>query len=306
MKLAIFNPILYHMTLEESLKYMVSLGVKAMELGCGGYPGTKHADVSELYKDADKRKRLQDTFAKYGVEIVALSVHGNPVHPDRKTADTAAAELDQAITLAHQMNVPTVVGFSGCPGDGVSKCPNWVTCAWPTEFGQLLEWQWNEVLIPFWKAKAKAAADAKVRIAIEMHPGFTVHNPSSMMRLRRAAGDAVGANFDPSHLIWQGVNVAEAVKYLKGAIHHVHAKDTMFNENIKAYKGVLDTDPYEGVESRSWFFRSVGYGAGDFKGLISSLRMTGYGGPVSIEHEDPLYSPQEGLERAVRNLQGLL
>lgn len=306
MKLAIFNPILASKTLEDSLQYMVSLNVKAMELGCGGYPGTAHADVGELYKDAGKREKLLDLFRKYGVEISALSVHGNPVHPDKTVAGKAAAELDKAVDVAHKMGVPVVVGFSGCPGDGQSKCPNWVICAWPTEFGELLEWQWNEVLIPYWKAAAKTAAAAGVKIALEMHPGFSVYNPSSLMRLRKAAGNAIGANFDPSHLIWQGVNLPDAVKYLKGAIFHVHAKDTMFNENVKNYKGVLDTDPYEGLENRSWFFRSVGYGQGDFKGLIAALRMTGYDGPISIEHEDPLYAPEEGLEKAVRNLQAIL
>ncbi|MDR0856174.1 MAG: sugar phosphate isomerase/epimerase, partial [Clostridiales bacterium] len=243
---------------------------------------------------------------KYGIEICALSVHGNGVHPDKKVADLATEEFDKACAVASRLGVDRIVTFSGCPGDKTSSVPNWVTCSWPTEFGELLEWQWEEVLIPYWKKEAAVAADAGVKVAFEMHPGFCVHSPATLMRLRAAVGDAVGANFDPSHLIWQGIDLAESIKYLGAAIYHFHAKDTMFNPSVKAVTGVLDTKPYTKETDRAWLFRTVGYGACDFRGMLSALRMVGYDRAISIEHEDSLMTVREGLEKAIRTLQDII
>jgi DNA-(apurinic or apyrimidinic site) lyase len=89
------------------------------------------------------------------------------------------------------------------------------------------------------------------------------------------------------------------------AIHHFHAKDTRVYEEQARTRGVLDTQPYADVADRSWSFRSVGYGHGEshWKDVVSTLQMVGYDGVLSIEHEDPLASPTEGLEKAVDVLQ---
>ena len=201
------------------------------------------------------------------------------------------------------LGVDTIIGFSGCPGDcPESKNPNWVTCAWPDDYTQILEWQWNEVLIPYWKETAKLAKEIGIKkIAFELHPGFCVYNTKTMLRLREAVGDMIGANLDPSHLFWQGIDPCYAIKALKGAIYHFHAKDTKIDEFNTKTTGVLDTENYGHIENRSWVFRTVGYGHGRdvWNDIISTLKATGYDGVISIEHEDGLMSPKEGLEKAV-------
>lgn len=205
MKLSVVSGVLGGMSLDESLKYLKSIGVPQFELGVGGYPGTKHADAKVLVADKAKRDELVETFKKYDMEISALSVHGNCVHPNKEIAASFEADFEAACVLAGQIGVERIVTFSGCPGsDKKAQQPSWVTCAWPNEYRDVLDYQWNKVLIPYWKKAVKFAAENGVKkIALEMHPGFCVYNPETCLRLRKAVGPMVGANLDPSHLIWQ-------------------------------------------------------------------------------------------------------
>lgn len=306
MKLGVFSPVLANMSLEDALKYLSGLGVEMLELGCGGFPGKAHADVMELDKSDKKIKELKDLFKKYNMEISALSVHGNVVHPVKEIAKVATDELQAACRVAEKLDVHHVVTFSGCPGDGKGDKPNWVTCPWPNDFGEILDYQWNEVLIPYWKEQAKIADDHGVKICLELHPGFCCYNPETLMKLREAAGKAVGANVDPSHLLWQGIDPVAAIRYLGDAVHYFHAKDTAIDKYNTAVNGVLDTKSYADEAHRSWIFRSVGYGMGKWKDIASALRLVGYDHVMSIEHEDSLMTPKEGLEKAIACLKEAL
>jgi len=303
MKLGVFAVLLSGMPLPEAARYFASLGIQGLEIGSGGYPGKAHCDPAALLADAGKLNEFKRILADNHLEIAALSCHGNPVHPDPVVAAGFQKDWDDTLKLAEVLRVDRVVTFSGCPGSGPgSRKPNWVTCAWPTDFADTLEYQWNDVLIPYWQRAARQAADHGVtKIALEMHPGFCVYNPDTLLRLRGAAGEGVGANFDPSHLFWQGIDIVAAVKYLGAAIQYVHAKDTAINREMTAINGVLDTGSYLNELGRSWIFRTVGYGHGyqEWKNIVSALRMTGYDGYLSIEHEDSLMSPAEGLKKAV-------
>ncbi len=304
------SPVLAHMSLEAAVKYLSSLGVDSFEIGAGGYPGKAHLDPKDYLGNDEKIAWLKNLLAENNLKISALACHCNPVHPNKERAAKDNAEFIDAIKLASALGVDTVITFSGCPGDCEdSKNPNWVTCAWPREYGQILEWQWNEVLIPYWKKTAAFAKEMGVtKIAFEMHPGFCVYNPSTLLRLREAVGDVIGANVDPSHLFWQGIDPCEAIKMLKGAIYHFHAKDTKIDEANTAKIGVLDTQDYGDILGRSWVFRTVGYGhdKNTWNNIISTLKAVGYDGAISIEHEDALMSPKEGLEKAVAFLKETL
>lgn len=306
MKLCVFSPVLSSMSLEEALRYLSAQGVQALELGAGGSPGKAHADVLALDKDDRKIQALKALFEKYDMEIAAISVHGNGVHPDPAQAKLATDEFEAAVRVAEKLGVHHVVTFSGCPGDGKGDKPNWVTCCWPTDYADVLRYQWEDVLIPYWKKEARLAEDHGVKVCLEMHPGFCVYNPDTMLRLREAAGDAVGANFDPSHLLWQGIDPAAAIKRLGKAVHFFHAKDTYIDARNVAVNGVLDTKSYASELDRSWYFRTVGYGQGDFKEMVSALRLVGYDHVLSIEHEDNLMTPKEGLEKAIAYLKGVM
>ena len=264
MKLCVLANLYGNKTLDEALAKLKSLGVEAVELGAGGYPGKAHCNPAELLADEKKLEEFKATVAKYGMEIAALAAHGNPVHPDKKTAKEYDDDFRNAVLLAEKLGVDTIITFSGCPGDCEnSKYPNWVTCPWPDDYLRILEYQWNDVLIPYWKEAVRFANEHKVtKIALEMHPGFCVYNPETLLKLRAAVGETIGANFDPSHLIWQGIDPVSAIRALEGAIYHVHAKDTKIDKYNTAKFGVLDTKHYGDEIHRSWVFRTVGYGNG--------------------------------------------
>ncbi|MBE6600717.1 MAG: sugar phosphate isomerase/epimerase [Ruminococcaceae bacterium] len=306
MKLSVLANLYGAKTLDEALSIISGLGVHTVEIGAGGYPGKAHCNPAELLADEKKFDEFVATFKKYDVEICALACHGNPLHPDAKTAKEFHDDFINAILLAEKLGLDTVIGFSGCPGDSEgSKYPNWVTCPWPGDFLEILDWQWNEKLIPYWKeVGAFAVAHGVNHIAFEMHPGFCVYNPETLLRLRAAVGDVIGANFDPSHLIWQGMDPVAAIRELKGAIYHVHAKDTKIDSYNTAKNGVLDTKHYGDEINRAWVFRTVGYGNGEsyWRDLVSNLRLCGYDRVLSIEHEDSLMSIDEGLAKAVEFL----
>ena len=292
--------------LEDALSYLAGIGVDAVELGCGGHPGDDHLPPDEFLDDGDARAKLHDLLAEHGLRVSALATHNNPLHPDDDVADAADEDLRRAVRLADQLDVGTVTCFSGLPaGAPDDSVPNWVTAPWPGEHLDALAYQWD-VAVEYWSDLAAHAADHGVDVAIEMHPNMLVYEPTGLLRLREEVGELVGANFDPSHLYWQGIDATEAVRLLgeHGAIHHVHAKDTdLYGANVRR-KGVLDTTPYDEEVDRSWLFRTVGYGHGErhWKELVSTLRMVGYEGALSIEHEDALTSTGEGLERAVELL----
>ena len=303
MKLGVLTNLYGSLSLEETLTKLEKLGVEAVEIGCGGYPGKDHCDPKVLLADEKALSEFKDTVARHGMEIACLSCHGNPVHPDPAIAKSYDDDFHDAVLLAEKLGIDTIVTFSGCPGGcKEDKTPNWATCAWPHDFTAVLDYQWNEVLIPYWKKTAAFAKSHGVtKIAFEMHPGFCVYNPETLLRLRAEVGDVIGANFDPSHLIWQGIDPVAAIRALKGAIYHVHAKDTKIDKYNTAKFGVLDTKSYADEIHRSWIFRSVGYGNGlDYwREIISNLRLVGYDKVMSIEHEDSLMSADEGLSKAV-------
>jgi sugar phosphate isomerase/epimerase len=307
-KIGVFTVLFQDLPLEQMLDHVAGLGLEAVELGTGSYPGAAHCDPDELLAEAGKRDALLRAVEQRGLTISALSCHGNPLHPDETFARSSHETWRQTARLAVELGVPVVNCFSGCPGDGpTGSQPNWVTCAWPPEYLQVLEWQWNERAIPYWSEEARFARETGLdRIAFEMHPGFLVYNPETLLRLREAAGPEIGANFDPSHLVWQGIDPLEAVRELgrAGAIFHVHAKDTFLDQGNIRRNGVLDTKHYSRFVDRSWSFRSVGYGRDTkfWRDFVSMLRTVGYDYVLSIEHEDGLASPAEGLAKAVATL----
>ncbi|EMA44981.1 sugar phosphate isomerase/epimerase family protein [Halococcus saccharolyticus] len=287
--------------LDETCEYLAGLGVDTVELGCGGSPGNDHLAREEYLDDEDAQADLHDLLDEHDLRISALATHNNPIHPDDDQAETADEELREAIELAAQLGVDTVTTFSGLPGGGPNdEVPNWITAPWPTEHKEAHDYQWG-VAEEYWTDLADFADDHGVNVGIEMHPNMLVYEPTGMERLREATNDRIGANFDPSHLYWQGIDVPAAIRYLGDAIHHAHAKDTGLYESNARVKGHLDTTPYTEEEDRSWLFRTVGYGHGEshWKEVVSTLRMVGYDGALSIEHEDSLTSSREGLEKAV-------
>ncbi len=313
MKIGIFTALFGDKSRLEALDIIQAEGIQAVEFGAGAYPGAahlggSHEGVEELISDKAKRDQLVRDVESRGLMISAISCHGNALHPNRAIAADHHRAFVNSVKLASALGVEVVNGFSGCPGDGPNAVnPNWVTCAWPDEYRDILEYQWNSVAIPYWKEQNAFLKSHNVKFAIEMHPGFICYANDNLLRLRRACGDQIGANFDPSHLWWQGIDPIAAVRELgkEGALFHVHAKDTRIDPYTSSLNGNLDTKSYGEILKRSWVFRSVGYGhdVAWWKDFCSNLRMVGYDHVLSIEHEDGLMSPIEGLRKAVQTLQ---
>jgi sugar phosphate isomerase/epimerase len=269
MRVGVFTPLLSQLPLNVVVEKLAELGIDTVELGTGNYVGDPHCKLSML-ENPSALAEFKKVLGDHGVSISALSCHGNALHPEKAFAQQNREVSRKTILLAEKLGVSTVVDFSGCPGDSPNAtAPNWVTCPWPPDYRKVLDWQWNEVVSPFWVEHAKFAADHGVKIAVEMHPGFVVYNPETMLRLRSIAGKNIGCNFDPSHLFWQNIDPIGAVRVLADSIFHVHAN---------------------------------GHGAEWWSELLSTLRMFGYDSVISIEHEDSILSPGEGLAKAANFL----
>jgi len=306
-KVGVFTALLANLSLDQVIEKLKALGVNTVELGTGNYPGDPHCKLS-LLESKTALKEFKAKLDDNGFTISALSCHGEPLHPDPKVAKAQQEVSRKTILLAEKLGVPVVIDFSGCPGDSdKAKYPNWITCAWPPHFQDMLAWQWEKKVIPYWSKRVKLAEDHGVKIALEMHPGFVVYSPETLLKLRAACGNNLGCNYDPSHMFWQGIDAIKAIRVLGDAIFHVHAKDTQIYDANLPMTGVLDTKKYTGERERSWIFRTVGYGhdAGWWSEFISTLRMYGYDYVLSMEHEDSLMSAEEGLTKGVRFLQNL-
>jgi sugar phosphate isomerase/epimerase len=309
MKLGVFSVLFGARPFEETLDHLVELGLEAVEIGTGAYPGNAHCDPRALLANDRKRAAFKDAITRRRLTISALSCHGNPLHPDRRIAREHHDTFLRTVELAKRLGVDTVITFSGCPaGDPKGTQPNWIVTPWPPEFARALEWQWTERVLPYWKDTAKVCRAAGVRVAIEMHPNFVVYNPETMLRLRDVAPAVIGCNFDPSHMFWQGIDPVVAIRAIGESIFHVHAKDCRIDAANTMLNGVLDGKKYTDELHRAWIFRTVGYGhdALVWKDIVSALRLVGYDHAISIEHEDSVMSGPEGLKKAVAFLREIL
>jgi sugar phosphate isomerase/epimerase len=302
MRIGVFTVLFQNLPFENALDRAVAAGVTAVEIGSGGYPGSHHCPVDELLENEDKRKQYLEAIQSRGLVLSALSCHYEPLHPDQAIAKESDQIFRKSVRLAQMLDVPAVNVLSGLPaGSAADTRPNWVTCPWPNHFTEILDYQWNQVGIPYWRGAAGFAEQHEVKIGVEMHPGMLVYNVESMLRMREACGPALGCNFDPSHLWWNGVDPVAAIRQLGEAIVHVHGKDVYVDPYNVMVNGVNDGKPYGEIPDRAWTFRSIGYGhdAKTWKDIISALRMIGYDYVISIEHEDAMMSTDEGLAKGI-------
>lgn len=303
--LGVFDPVFADLSLEQMLDKVSSYGLEAMEIGTGGYPNNHHCPVDELLADEGKLRAWKKKFDDHNIVVATLSCHGNPVHPDSRIAARDAETFRKTVLLAEKLGVKVIVGFSGCPGGSpTDTMPNWITYGWPDEFKAARDWQWNEKVIPYWKQAAKFARQHGItRLAFEMHPNFVVYNPMTLMKLRDAVGEEIGANCDLSHLFWQGCDPVQVIHFLgkQRAIFHAHMKDTVFfKDNLDKY-GVLNfAFETNDLPQASETFRAVGYGHGAnlWKDVLRAYMDVGYDGMLSIENEDPILPGAVGVERA--------
>lgn len=304
MKIALVSDSLAHLPFPAMLDAAKALGIEGLEIATGNWSSGPHIDLAALLRSAPARRDFLSEFTRRGLELVALNCSGNPLHPVDGARQSAVTR--DTIRLAGELGLGKVVMMSGLPGGGPDdRWPNWVVSSWPPETQDILAWQWQERLLPFWHdLVAHARAEGVTRLALELHGNQLVYNVPTLLRLRAAVGETVGANLDPSHLMWMGADPIAAVDALGPAIYHVHAKDAFLNAPRAALVSRLENGSLADIPARAWSYITLGYGHDEawWRAFCYRLRMVGYDGWLSIEHEDVLMSRLEGVERSVQLL----
>ncbi|PIB25582.1 hypothetical protein BFP76_00100 [Amylibacter kogurei] len=307
MKLGFVSDSLGTMSFDDMLDNATRMGVSGVEVNTCGWSTAPHFDLAVMKTDANMRKAFSKSFADRELEIISLNANGNPLHP---TDMDQAEGLKDTIRIAGELGIKTVCTMSGLPaGNATDTMPNWVVTSWPPETKDILRFQWEERLIPFWMEITELArAHGVERIALELHGSQCVYNVPTLHKLRDAVGPMIGANLDPSHLFWMGADPLAAADALGDAIFHVHAKDTMLNAPVQAVTSLLENGSLMDIPNRSWSYITLGFGHGEewWRQFCYHLKMAGYDGWLSIEHEDVLLNSLEGLEKSVALLRGVM
>ena len=302
MKIGVFLDCLHNRSLDDALAFVAGTGARCIEVGTFGEHVAFEYRLDELLANESKRKELLARTDGVGLEISALGCYGNPLHPDAARGCAQKERFRNTVDLAAALGVPTVAEFAGCPGDSEqARYPNWISTLALDDFGPILEWQWSERVLPYWHEAAAYCEERGVRVALEMYPGSVVYNPRTMLRLRDAVGPVVGAIFDPSHLMWQQIDLPGAVRLLGPAIHRVHLNDTQLRTHKLAEVGVVDATPGGDWRDRPWMHRTfgLGHGADFWSPFVASLIEIGYAADVCVEQGDRLYSETDGFTKAI-------
>jgi len=294
------------LSLDAALDAAQRLGIPSVEFPTGAWSSAPHVDLDRLLESEAARDDLRGRVHDRGLSISALTCNGNQLDPVGGPAHDEVTR--KTIALAPLLEVDRVVLMSGLPGGPGDRYANWVVVAWPPEAQAVLEHQWR-VVTDYWQGLVRHAEDhGGVRLCIEMHGQQLIYNVPSLLRLREAAGPLVGANYDPSHLMWMGADPIAAVDALGDAIFHVHAKDTRIEPARVALTSRLENLPNAEAAARSWNYVTLGYGHDDafWRSFCLALRRVGYDDVLSIEHEDQLMTPLEGVTKSVELLRRVM
>ncbi len=307
MKLGFVSDSLGGLPFETMLDHAARLGVSGVEVNTCGWSTAPHFDLKGMLGNKAKQAAFRKAFADRGLEVISLNANGNPLHP---TDSAQGLGLKDTIRVAGELGVKTVCTMSGLPaGNATDTMPNWAISSWPPETQAILRFQWEEKLLPFWAGIVDLAkANGVEKIALELHGNQVVYNVPSLLKLRAAVGPIVGANLDPSHLFWMGADPLAAAEALGAALFHVHAKDTFLNASVQATTSLLENGSLMNIPARSWSYITLGFGHGEewWRQFCYRLKMAGYDGWLSIEHEDVLLNSLEGLEKSVALLKGVM
>jgi sugar phosphate isomerase/epimerase len=308
MKIGLLTDSLADLSFDAMLAAAAGLNIECLEFACGNWSTAPHIALDELLESERARRDFLAAITDRGMSISALNCSGNPLYPGAEGRRQRDITL-KTFRLARLLGIDRIVMMSGLPGGPGDANPNWITTAWPPECAAILEHQWNEELIPYWRDLANVAREHGVRqICLELHGCQLVYNPFTLNRLREAIGPIIGANYDPSHPLWMGADPLAAVRSLGPAIYYVHAKDCRIEPIPAGIDGLLDTRPSSEVAQRSWNYATLGYGHDEiwWRQFCAALRMVGYDGVLSIEHEDSLLPPLEGVQKSVELLRRVM
>jgi sugar phosphate isomerase/epimerase len=296
------------LTFQELLETAASLGIQTLEFGCGNWSSAPHLNLGMLLESEAERANFLAKIRAHGLEISALNCSGNPLAPGQR-GKSHDQVVRGTLKLAGLLGVNRIVMMSGLPGGPGDQNANWITTAWPPEVHEILRYQWEEVALPYWRDLAEEArANGVEKICIEQHAHQLVYNTETALRLREAIGELVGVNFDPSHALWMGGDPLLSIRQLRGAIYHVHAKDTRIDAQNSGLNTLLETKPNDRVAERAWNYVTLGYGHSEiwWRDFVIQLKQNGYDDVLSIEHEDYSLTPIVGVRRSVELLKNVI
>ncbi len=307
MKIGMITDSLGNLSFDEMLRASAELGLETLEFACGNWSSAPHIDLAAMLDSAATRAEFAAKVRDHGLAIAALNCSGNPLHPGPQGKQHRQVTED-TIRLASLMGIDRVVMMSGLPGGPGDANPNWIITDWPPECADIQRYQWDDCIIPYWRDLVKFANNLGIgKLCLELHGHQAVYNVQTLFRLRDAVGETVGANYDPSHPMWMGADPIAAVRKLGSAIYYVHAKDTRIEPIPAAIDGVLDARPPNHYAERAWNYITLGYGHGEtwWRQFCAALKQAGYDDVLSIEHEDMMLSPMEGMRKSVALLRNV-
>lgn len=309
MKLAITTDSLSTLNFDEMLAYCEELGIEGLEIGTGNWSPAPHLDLDKLLQSELERSEFIKKIEKHNLEIVALNCSGNPLNPNASGKEHHEITL-KSFKLAKMLGVETIVMMSGLPGGSENDTTaNWIVTSWPPENNEILNWQWEKRVIPYWHSLVEIAEKEGIKkIALENHGSQAVYNGATLKRLRDEIGPMIGMNLDPSHLFWMGSDPRKTVRYLGDMIYHVHAKDVRVEQPLADTHGLLDTQTIDKFAMRSWNYVAVGHGhdVTYWKEFFSLLAFEGYDGPVALEMEDMSMDKVTGVAKSIDVLKDAL
>ncbi|TPN84273.1 sugar phosphate isomerase/epimerase [Mesorhizobium sp. CU2] len=307
MKIGMITDSLGNLSFDEMLRASAELGLETLEFACGNWSSAPHIDLAAMLESAATRAEFVAKVRDHGLTIAALNCSGNPLHPGPQGKKHRQVTED-TIRLASLMGIDRVVMMSGLPGGPGDANPNWIITDWPPECADIQRYQWDDCIIPYWRDLVKFSNNLGIeKLCLELHGHQAVYNVQTLFRLREAVGETVGANYDPSHPIWMGADPIAAVRKLGSAIYYVHAKDTRVEPVPAGIDGVLDARPPNHYAERAWNYITLGYGHGEtwWRQFCTALKQAGYDDVLSIEHEDMMLSPTEGMRKSVALLRNV-
>jgi sugar phosphate isomerase/epimerase len=297
--------------LEELCKKAVEFGYDGLELACWG----DHFEVDKALSDDAYCAKKRDLLDRHGLKLFAISNHlvgqavldnidirhksilpeyvwgnGDPKGVNQRASD----EMKNTARAARKLGVDVVNGFTGSSiwhliYDFPPTPPSMIEAGF-----QLLADRWNPILDVF--------QECGVKFALEVHPTEIAFDIYTSERALKALDhrEEFGFNFDPSHLLWQGVDPVEFIRAFPDRIYHVHMKDAKNTLNGKS--GILASHLSFGDPRRGWDFRSVGRGGVRFEEIIRALNAAGYPAdrPLSVEWEDMGMNREAGAAEAAQ------
>jgi sugar phosphate isomerase/epimerase len=293
--------------LEDICRKASDFGYQGLELACWG----DHFEVDKAVDDVNYTSAKRDLLDRYDLECHAISSHlvgqavcdqidqrhksivppyvwgdGNPAAVNRR----AAEDMKNAARAAQRLGVGVVNGFTGSSiWHLLYSFPPVPESMIEEGFRQFAE-RWNPILDVF--------GECGVRFALEVHPTEIAFDIVTARRALNAIGnrEEFGFNFDPSHLLWQGIDPVEFIREFPDRIYHVHVKDAITTLNGRS--GILASHLNFGDPRRGWDFRSPGRGGVNFEEIIRALNVIGYDGPLSVEWEDCGMDREHGAREA--------